>query len=279
MVELSRNARVAVRNPSRVVGYSAPRSIEGRILARGPAGPSGGPIPVGGTAGQVVTPDGFGDYVWTTVEAILGLSGNAVGTSDVQVLTNKDLSSATNTFPSSLATDEELSAHSDATAAHGATGAVVGTTNTQTLTNKTLTDPVITASTGWVAYTPTWTATTTNPSIGDGTLVGYYYKVGRIVNFRIMHKFGSTTSAGSGQYRWSLPVSAKLDIQSAWHALGRAVVQHPSGSPRVTQDAMTVNASTILLADAAAAQASDTSPYTVGSGSTFLIYGSYEAAS
>lgn len=100
MVELSRNARVAVRNPSQVVGYSAPRSIEGRILARGPAGPSGGPIPVGGTAGQVVTPDGFGEYVWTTVAAILGLSSDAVGTSDTQTLTNKTLEDPVITAPS-----------------------------------------------------------------------------------------------------------------------------------------------------------------------------------
>lgn len=71
-----------------------------------------------------------------------GRTGTLVGTSDTQVLTNKDLSSATNTFPSSLATDAEVTTavnnHAAVTATHGATGAVVGTTNTQTLTNKTI---------------------------------------------------------------------------------------------------------------------------------------------
>lgn len=67
-----------------------------------------------------------------------GTSGAVVGTTDAQALTNKDLSSGTNTFPASLATDAELAAHSGATAAHGATGAVVGTTNNQALTNKDL---------------------------------------------------------------------------------------------------------------------------------------------
>jgi hypothetical protein len=71
-----------------------------------------------------------------------GVAGAVVGTTDVQVVTNKDLTSG-NTFPSSLATAANLSAHTAATAAHGATGAVVGTTNVQTLDNKTLTTPKI----------------------------------------------------------------------------------------------------------------------------------------
>lgn len=74
-----------------------------------------------------------------------GTTGDVVGTSDAQTLTNKDLSSATNTFPSSLATDTDvtgvqtnLTNHEADTTTHGATGAVVGTTNAQTLTNKTI---------------------------------------------------------------------------------------------------------------------------------------------
>jgi hypothetical protein len=69
-----------------------------------------------------------------------GATGAVVGTTDTQALTNKDLSSGTNTFPSTLATDAEVtsavSTHAALTATHGATGAVVGTTNSQTLTNK-----------------------------------------------------------------------------------------------------------------------------------------------
>lgn len=37
-----------------------------------------------------------------------GISGSPVGTTDAQALTNKDLSSGTNTFPASLATDAEV---------------------------------------------------------------------------------------------------------------------------------------------------------------------------
>ena len=64
--------------------------------------------------------------------------GTVVGTSEAQTLTNKNLTSGTNSFPSSLATTAALGAHTSATAAHGVVE-VVGTTATQALTNKNLT--------------------------------------------------------------------------------------------------------------------------------------------
>ncbi|PZF84152.1 hypothetical protein [Jiangella anatolica] len=77
-------------------------------------------------------------------------SGNVVGTSQAQTLTNKTISGTSNTLTniaqSSVtnlttdlaALDSTLDGHIAATAAHGATGAVVGTTNAQTLSNKTI---------------------------------------------------------------------------------------------------------------------------------------------
>jgi len=72
------------------------------------------------------------------VSGVHGTTSAVVGVNDSQALTNKNLTAASNTFPSTLATASGLTAHTAATAAHGATGAVVGTTNAQTLTNKTL---------------------------------------------------------------------------------------------------------------------------------------------
>ncbi|GGP56090.1 hypothetical protein [Streptomyces abikoensis] len=62
-------------------------------------------------------------------------------------------------------------------------------------------------ATAWSTYTPTWTATTTNPSLGNGTLVGSYLITGKICHVSIMLTIGSTTNKGSGAYRISLPVA------------------------------------------------------------------------
>ena len=75
-----------------------------------------------------------------------GITGAVVGTSDSQTLTNKNLSSGTNSFPATLATTAGLASHAALdTGVHGVTGNVVGTSDTQTLTGKTidLTDNVL----------------------------------------------------------------------------------------------------------------------------------------
>lgn len=57
----------------------------------------------------------------------------------------------------------------------------------------------MTAATGaWTSYTPTWTSTVTNPTIGNGTLTGAYRQLGKTVDVRIRLVWGSTTTAGSG---------------------------------------------------------------------------------
>ncbi|GAA3769470.1 hypothetical protein ACFS5L_36385 [Streptomyces phyllanthi] len=60
----------------------------------------------------------------------------------------------------------------------------------------------------WNAYTPAWTAETTNPAIGNGTLTGKYALVGKVCHFSALVTFGSTTAYGSGAYSLGLPVRA-----------------------------------------------------------------------
>jgi hypothetical protein len=125
-----------------------------------------------------------------------GIAGSVVGTTDTQVVTNKDLTNpsnsfpsslatvtgaqalthkdltdATNSFPGSLATSAALTAHTSATAAHGTSGAVVGTTDAQTLTNKTLASPTVTGTiTGPGAFTGSVTAPNLPTMIQSGTV-------------------------------------------------------------------------------------------------------------
>lgn len=58
----------------------------------------------------------------------------------------------------------------------------------------------------WTTFVPTWTASTTNPSIGNGTLTSRWMKVGRTVTWVGNLWCGSTTNGGSGLWNVSLPV-------------------------------------------------------------------------
>lgn len=64
------------------------------------------------------------------------------------------------------------------------------------------------AATAWTAYTPVWTASATNPTVGNSTLSGRYQKMGRTVHLQINLIRGSTATLGSGDYSFSLPVQA-----------------------------------------------------------------------
>ena len=64
----------------------------------------------------------------------------------------------------------------------------------------------------WTSYTPVWTAATTNPAIGNGTISGKYCQVNKLVVARINVVFGSTTTYGSGNFFFSYPVTAAAPI-------------------------------------------------------------------
>lgn len=55
------------------------------------------------------------------------------------------------------------------------------------------------------AYTPTWKADTTDPSLGNGTSGGRYGAFGKILFLSFYVNMGSTTSYGSGDWYFPLP--------------------------------------------------------------------------
>jgi hypothetical protein len=150
-----------------------------------------------------------------------GLTGPLLGTTDTQAVLNKDLTSATNTFPTSLATAANLTAHTAAaTGVHGVTGAVVGTTDTQTLTNKTLTAPTLTTPT---LSAPTLTGVVTAPSKSATQDLGQ------------MYQFQSSflpTSLGWGNYGGGYqPQMARLGYDGIVHLAGLVARTDPAFGP------------------------------------------------
>jgi hypothetical protein len=70
----------------------------------------------------------------------------------------------------------------------------------------------------WVDYTITWTAATTNPDIGNGTLTGKYRIDGSDCHYVGYVLMGSTTTYGSSEWRFSLPVN-RVGADSLGNAL------------------------------------------------------------
>lgn len=62
---------------------------------------------------------------------------------------------------------------------------------------------------GAIAYTPTFTGGTSNPSVGDGTLAGIYSRNGRQVVATFSFIGGGSTTWGSGAMRFGLPIAIK----------------------------------------------------------------------
>src|SRR5262245_26789338 len=59
------------------------------------------------------------------------------------------------------------------------------------------------------SFTPTWGNTGTANSLGKGSISGSYITAGKLVIFRILLTWGSTTSSGSGNWTFTLPATAE----------------------------------------------------------------------
>lgn len=60
----------------------------------------------------------------------------------------------------------------------------------------------------WTAYTPTWTAVTTNPVLNNGSFTGTaYLRAEKLIIGRIVLTMGGTTTYGTGAYSLTLPVT------------------------------------------------------------------------
>ena len=98
----------------------------------------------------------------------------------------------------------------------------------------------------WIDYTPTWTASTTNPVIGNGSITGRYSLVNKTVTAQILVVMGSTTTFGTGAYFFSLPVTAAATLVG-YPALGAGWGNDVSASAATTFTAQVHNSGTAVF--------------------------------
>ncbi|MER5209386.1 hypothetical protein ABT063_02000 [Streptomyces sp. NPDC002838] len=85
---------------------------------------------------------------------------------------------------------------------------VVGEVVSAAIMNQEIRDQFNSMFAAWTAYTPTWTSSSTNPVLGNGTLTGRHMKIGRTCLCHINLTTGSTTTYGTGNYSFSLPFTS-----------------------------------------------------------------------
>ncbi|MDV6295175.1 hypothetical protein [Rhodococcus aetherivorans] len=151
----------------------------------------------------------------------------------------------------------------------------------------TLTNSMFSTATGevgaaWKSYTPTWTASTSNPNIGNGTLAGHYMQIGKTIHFRILILFGSTTTAGSGVYSYGLPVTAatstSLVTSSPIGSVFCEDVGVESAAGVCTLQTPTTARSWTPSTTKSVGLTSNVYPYAFGNGDAIRLSGTYEAA-
>lgn len=129
----------------------------------------------------------------------------------------------------------------------------------------------------WASYTPVWTASTTAPALGNGTLTGNYRQTGATVQIRITLTLGSTSTVGSGTYRFTLPVGAKVDSLLIAQFFDASSSGRYSGACHITAtgatgDNMRIHVDSSLVAVGA------TVPVIPASGDRIMLAGTYEIA-
>lgn len=90
----------------------------------------------------------------------------------------------------------------------------------------------------WRSWTPTLTASVTNPTLGTGSSTeGFYIKIGRTVIAQFAIVFGSSgVNPGSGSYRIELPFAYVQRFTGVgWHYVGDArLIDFGSGSAQAS---------------------------------------------
>ena len=130
----------------------------------------------------------------------------------------------------------------------------------------------------WQSYTVSWTAATTNPAIGNGTLNGKYVQIGKIVTCNIYLLVGSTTTFGSGVYGFSLP---KTVYSSALWSVGNFIANDNSANGWYSGQAIVVGGDTKIITfirDGISSYLSYNTPHVWASGDSLFISLTYEVA-
>jgi hypothetical protein len=122
-----------------------------------------------------------------------------------------------------------------------------------------------------VAYTPTFATSGTASVLGNGVITGQYARSGAAMTVTILLTVGSTTTFGTGDLRFGIPLAPVQGTVAASHGIG-VVTDSSTGDRAIcaVQVATSVNYA-ILLQNGAAGIVGGTTPYTLATGDTIRL--------
>ncbi len=129
----------------------------------------------------------------------------------------------------------------------------------------------------WTTYTPSFTADGAAPTIGNGTLIGKYTQINKLIFFVAHISAGTTTNFGSGNLHLSIP----KDNLAAYigppfpQFFGR--LYNPATGQSLTVTAVVASPNLFTMYEANNGYPiTSTNPFTLGSGVDITITGFYE---
>lgn len=134
----------------------------------------------------------------------------------------------------------------------------------------------------WTAFTPTWTAATTNPVLGNGTISGRYSRNNKLMVARYSLNAGTTTTFGTGAWRFSLPVTGQSGygagdpVGFGW--VNDGLTTYAATVTIVTTSTVQINYYATSLNVALFTAVTGTDPFTFGNGDGARFEVIYEAA-
>lgn len=135
-------------------------------------------------------------------------------------------------------------------------------------------DAAVSSTAGiWTAYTPLWTAVDTAPVLGNGTLVGKSVNRDSTRFFWVKLTWGTTTTGGTGAWRFSLPAAPATDSAYVFSA----GLTREDETYMATAQPVPGGSTVAVFADGAPGGVTFDMPFEFASGNSVRIAGVYEA--
>jgi hypothetical protein len=135
----------------------------------------------------------------------------------------------------------------------------------------------------FTSYTPTWSSTGSAPSLGNGSIVGKWWRQGQTVRFSILLTAGSTTSFGTGEWTFTLPLAAESSQSLSFNVTGVARDSSAGNAPFPVISTGSLMASASIFGiwnpvGSSSNTVTNTLPFTWATSDVLEISGSYFAA-